>query len=218
MRCAEFKARVNHLLDRRLPPGSDPEVVEHAHSCFACSELLSSHESLLVAVRSMPAVRLRQPGERSLAQRVMAEMEPASSVSLPDKMLQAQASSRWDVTDPARRSWYLAAGITLTTAAALFISVIALKPAPVPPVDAGSPQNHLQIAQPSQQTSTMVAKASELEPIARVGYHVADGLSQVTQSMVSALRELRKRPLFRNTDEQPRSSHYSPWQWEEGLA
>jgi hypothetical protein len=218
MRCAEFEARLDHLLDQRLAPGLDPEIVEHVHSCFACSELLSSHESLLVAVRSMPAVRLRQPGERSLAQRVIAEMEPASWASPPDNILQAQTSSRSGVTDPPRRSWYLAAGITITTAAALFVSVIALKQAPVPPVDSGSPQNQIQIAQPSQQTSTMVANASELEPIAWVGYHVADGLSQVTRSMVSALQELRKRPLFRNTEEQPRSSHYSPWQWEEGLA
>jgi hypothetical protein len=41
--------RMNELLDERVSPDSDLELMEHARDCPACAELLAGHELLLAA-------------------------------------------------------------------------------------------------------------------------------------------------------------------------
>jgi len=51
-----------------------------------------------------------------------------------------------------------------------------------------------------------IAKSLPDEPIAWVGYHVADGMRPVASSMVSALNALKKRPLLWLDDDNNRRS------------
>jgi hypothetical protein len=106
------------------------------------------------------------------------------------------------------------AGVILAAAAAILIAVFPQfqrDAAPETP-DTAAPVLVEKQPQPSVGTpSTSIAWTDdELEPIAWVGYHVADGLKPVTSSMVSYLRELRKRPLFRSDDVNGRSSFLPP--------
>jgi hypothetical protein len=47
MHCVRFEMRLNELLDERVSPDSDLELLEHADDCPACAELLAGHELLL---------------------------------------------------------------------------------------------------------------------------------------------------------------------------
>lgn len=49
MHCEAFERRLNDLLDRRMPPGSDEALRAHAASCAGCQRLLDGHLVLLAA-------------------------------------------------------------------------------------------------------------------------------------------------------------------------
>ncbi len=114
-------------------------------------------------------------------------------------------------------------GLVLAAAAALLIAVLPwfreepqpAAPAGKPPLIVGTPAG---TSRESPTTEDDLNDYDDLAPIAWVGYQVADGLKPVTNSMVSALRELRKRPFFRGADEPQRSSFYSPREADEALA
>jgi hypothetical protein len=105
------------------------------------------------------------------------------------------------------------AGVILAAAAAILIAVFPQFQRDATPEtpDTAAPVLVEKQPQPSVDVQpTSIARSNDdLEPIAWVGYHVADGLKPVTSSMVSYLRELRKRPLFRS-DVNDRSSFLPP--------
>jgi hypothetical protein len=50
MRCEAFEARLDDVLDRRLPPEEDAELAAHAAACDDCRHLLAAHARLLECV------------------------------------------------------------------------------------------------------------------------------------------------------------------------
>jgi hypothetical protein len=55
MRCEEFEARLNDLLDLRLDPAEDHPLQLHARKCDDCQALLSSYVQAVTALESMPS-------------------------------------------------------------------------------------------------------------------------------------------------------------------
>src|SRR6516225_6236482 len=47
MHCVRFEMRLNELLDERISPDTDRELLNHAEDCPDCAELLAGHELLL---------------------------------------------------------------------------------------------------------------------------------------------------------------------------
>ena len=215
MQCVEFETQLNDRLDERLSPFVDNRLVDHAQNCPGCSELLAAHEVLLEGVQALPMARLGDAERQAFAERVVAEVGSApleafranASVELAERGPTAVASN-----GVARLAII---GFVVATAAALLIAVLPRfrdEPQPAAPgekrqmvVGTQDPQS---IDSPDRDVD--LKDYEDLAPIAWVGYQVADGLTPVTNSMVSALRELRKRPFFRHVDEQQRSSYYSP--------
>ncbi len=222
MQCVEFESRLNHLLDERLLPAVDNSLVEHAQSCADCSELLAAHELLLEGVQALPAAHLGDAERQAFAQRVVAVV--GSSPVEPFQNAEVELAG-WR---PAKLERHTASpmaigGLVLATAAALLMAVLPwfreepqpAMPAGKPPLIAGAQDAPMP---ESANSEGILSDYGDLAPIAWVGYQVADGLTPVTNSMVSALRELRKRPFFRTSDESQRSSFYLPSQTDEVLA
>jgi hypothetical protein len=238
MQCVEFEIRLNDILDKRLAPGFDLGIVQHAQSCATCSELLSAHESLLEGIAALPVPRLDDTGRLALAHRVVAEVGSAPMAPFPgagyglDKRSGHQSANTQAVPitaplelDPQRAaivaknhaSPLAVIGLILAAAAALLIAVLPRFRAHEQPA-APAGQKQIVVDTPGGRvtpapgdTTGVFNDYDDLALIARVGYQVADGLTPVTSSMVSALRELRKRPLFRSSpDSQRHSSSYLP--------
>jgi hypothetical protein len=221
MQCVEFESRLNHLLDERLLPSIDNSIVEHAQSCAVCSELLSAHEELLEGIQALPAAHLSDAERQAFAHRVVAEV--GSAPVEPFRNATAVELGRWRPSKLERRtvSPMAIGGLVLAAAAALFMAVLPwfreepTGPDGKPPLIVGAQDATLRA---SPNSEGVLNDYGDLAPIAWVGYQVADGLTPVTNSMVSALRELRKRPFFRTSDESQRSSFYLPRQTDEILA
>jgi hypothetical protein len=243
MQCVEFENRLNDLLDERFALSVDIGLVEHAQGCARCCELLAAHEALLEGVAAMPVARLGEADRLTIAYRAAAEVgsaprgpfqygdrdyagvdqriggrgEPATS---PVEL----APDRAAVVATSRAAPLALIGFVLASAAALLIALLpwfADSQQPVGPPD----QNQLIVDSDDQRppapedTTEVLRNYNGLALIARVGYQVADGLTPVTNSMVSALRELRKRPLFRSPEDiQGRSSSYLPRDADEMIA
>jgi len=216
MRCDEFETLLNELLDERASPRDNRKLLHHAQDCVACMELLQGHETLLAGVRTMPTVRLRQAEREvglSLAERVALEFRTnalskgANTPSAYENSVElARAGAVATATN--HRMTLAIVGTALTAAAAILIAFLP-NGASAPNVPDRSPPSNIRIVSPSNsadESSVARNDAGKLEAIAWVGYHAADVIAPLTNSMVSALRELKKRPLFRNPDEQLRSS------------
>jgi hypothetical protein len=214
MQCVEFESRLNDLLDERLLPGVDRSLAEHAQSCPGCCELLAAHELLLEGIQALPTVHFGDSARQRFAGRVVAEVGSSPLVHFRPGS-QVELAKSGPVVVAKRSAAPLAiAGLVLAAAAAVLIAALPAFREPQPAVPAGKQpllvgtQNGTVPESPDRQIA--LRDYEDLAPIARVGYQVADGLTPVTNSMVSALRELRKRPFFRSTDEPPRSSFYCP--------
>ena len=223
MQCAEFETRLNDLLDERLSPSVDSCLVEHAQSCACCSELLFTHELLLEGVQALPAARLSDVERQAFAHRVVAEV--GSSPVAPFRSSAEVELASWRPANLARRaaSPMAIGSLVLAAAAALLIAVLPwFRGEPQPATPPGKQRlivgTQDGTSNESPNPERLLNGYEDLAPIAWVGYQVADGLTPVTNSMVSALRELRKRPFFRSSDEPQRSSLYSPRQTDEVLA
>lgn len=46
MNCDQFEIAVNEVLDQRLAPGEDPDLLQHASECPACEELLQIYSAM----------------------------------------------------------------------------------------------------------------------------------------------------------------------------
>jgi hypothetical protein len=234
MKCVEFETRLNDLLDERalpIAPNVDGRLLDHAQNCARCSDLLSAHEALLEGVAAMPVARLSEVERLTVAHRIVAEVGSAPLAPFqgdndrdhirPAGDLHSACSVELDadrapLVAPNRTAPLALIGFVLATAAALLLALLPWFRGDEQPVAPADP--NLQITdvphqqQPSLDDTTEVLRNyNGLALMARVGYQVADGLTPVTNSMVSALRELRKRPLFRNPEDGPgRSSSYLP--------
>jgi hypothetical protein len=211
MRCAEFEARLNDVLDERAEPAADRSLAEHAERCPRCAELAASHELLLEGTRLLPKVELRPAERATLARHVGAALANGDhsfrngTVELADSESLAMGSNR--------RLSLAMTGLAVAAAAMLLITVLPrLRDA-----DGPQPNNlpeHANIADvdPRPQLEKEVVPSTdprqELEGIAWVGYQLADGLKPVTSSMVEKVREWRKRPPIFHSDDNLRSSQY----------
>jgi hypothetical protein len=222
MQCVEFESRLNGLLDERLSPAVDDRLVEHAQRCTGCSELLAVHELLLEGIQELPTVRLCDADLRVFAHRVVAEVGSLPAERFPTATQVELLECDSPVVAKSVVAPWTIVGIVLATAAALLIALMLRSPTQprpgAPDVDSnlfvGPPDRTL----PKTNHEGPITDYGDLALIARVGYQVADRLTPVTNSMVSAYRELRKRPFFRNSDEPQRSSFYAPHGVDEVLA
>jgi hypothetical protein len=223
MQCVEFETRLNDLLDERHAPSLDTLLNEHADHCASCADLLSHHETLLEGVEALPKVRLSHDGRRAFAERVFSALTPMpiDSLSRIEEPTLVERSPTVQATS--RSSAWAMVGFAIAAAAAILIAVLPWFGSGRDPAAPNQPS--ISIAEdnsggnpPLPPTDIPWDNLGELHPIAWVGFQVADGLKPVTSSMVSALRELRKRPLFRGDDASGRSSLYIPRAENEFLA
>jgi len=217
MRCAEFESRLNDLLDERVEPAGDAVLTEHAERCPQCAELVAAHELLLEGTRLLPKVQLR-PGEReTLGRRVIAAMV-ADGPPFRNTTVELANHQPLEMVSARRPSLAMIA-LAVATAAAVLIAVLPwFRDAAAPRPDNRPDPSMIVDVNPDSPTSPRpdqvppvdpsLDRGQELEPIAWVGYQMADGLKPVTSSMVERLREWRKRPPIFHSDENPRSSHY----------
>jgi hypothetical protein len=215
MRCAEFEARLNDLLDERVEPAADAVLTDHAERCPLCAELAASHELLLEGTRLLPKVQLRPGESEMLGRRVVAAVAVEgppfrhATVELADRQPLAMASGR--------RASLAMIGVAAAAAAAVLIAVSPwFRNAEAPQPNQGPDLNNVakEIKSELPADPTLDLPPANLlidpgqEPIAWVGYQMADGLKPVTSSMVEKMREWRKRPPIFYNDESPRSSQY----------
>ncbi len=72
MQCAEFRTRLNRLLDQRRPL-SDARLQSHARQCPECHAWLAGHEALLSGLAGLP---MPEPAD-DLPERVLGQLRPA---------------------------------------------------------------------------------------------------------------------------------------------
>lgn len=211
MQCAEFEDRLNELLDEREQPSFDAELAAHAAACARCADSLAACQLLLDGIACLPGVQLSSNEEHALTARVLAEMSCAPSSFPAERPLLTEAAVELAACEsPAmasrRRAAVAMIGIAIAVAAALLIAVLpmfrrdevtpAAQPGPSHVAgDAAAPK-----ATVDPLNSFPRSGDGDLEPIAWVGYKMADGIKPVTSSMVEALKEFRKRPIFRGED------------------
>jgi hypothetical protein len=211
MRCAEFEARLNDVIDERAEPAADAVLAEHAERCPRCAELAASHELLLEGTRLLPKVELR-PVERAAMARQVAAAVAAGEQSFRDGTL-ALADGEPLAVAKNRRASLAMIGLAVGVAAALLITVLPrLRDADAPEPNNRPEHGNIADVDPRPQLEPKVVPATdprqELEGIAWVGYQLADGLKPVTSSMVEKVREWRKRPPIFHSDDNLRSSQY----------
>jgi hypothetical protein len=102
MKAEQFEARINELLDRRIPPGSDPELRRLAGDSDELRLILASYSLLLEAVEKLP--------------------QPAASDDLAPRLVAAASSTTAEprvLEHPMLRYWILGLG----AAAALLVAI-----------------------------------------------------------------------------------------------
>jgi hypothetical protein len=114
MQCARFEDRLNQLLDERLSPECDAELLAHAQRCDSCRELLAISEQLFLGLelRDYPEV------SPDFAQRVVAVA--ARSEPTPGQDLLTRSTTR----EPKR--WNFAPWASLAVAASLLLAAVPL--------------------------------------------------------------------------------------------
>lgn len=198
MHCVRFEMRLNELLDQRVSPAADRELLDHAQDCPECAELLAGHDLLTSGLE---------------------RFEPSVA---PDFSVRVAAQ----FADESRRSWRTRwIGSITAIAAGLLLAVGILHLLNSPAEDRGLPGNRV-VTDPAVFNSPKVGSRPSREVYAqlidfgdemrqRIGQQrpewvteVADGLKPVADSMSAALHALR-RTLPRG--EAPvRSSQFEP--------
>lgn len=87
MKCNEFEIQLDAVLDERLPPENDPQLVVHARECAACAELLTATGEVLEGVRGLSVPEL----DGTLSRRVLEELKREKVGSAPHYVLYAAA-------------------------------------------------------------------------------------------------------------------------------
>jgi hypothetical protein len=148
MRCDEFEARLNDLLDLRLDPTDDLPLADHADDCAICERLLSAYRDSLSA---LPPQELPAPADLSC--RVLEHWQ-SESIELSDRS----------------RGWYLPHFVT--AAAAILIAFYLFRPderpAPRPIIRSNDAQLHTSSPRPAApspiRSLAESANADGLEP------------------------------------------------------
>jgi hypothetical protein len=92
MKCTDFEHRLNQLLDDRLRPESDPQLLAHAEGCFDCREMLAAQESLFLGMAQLKR-RSVSDMEAGFGPRVLSELNASEAqISLPPP---ARQPIRW---------------------------------------------------------------------------------------------------------------------------
>lgn len=197
MTCVGFEARLDDLLDRRLPLEGDAELNEHTKACPHCARLIADHQALLQAV-DLLAERSPEPiSSKSHSHRTMAAKQPtASARALP-------RSTVW-IAAAVAAAVLVAAGVRQWTST-VPTATIAERRSPdrdlVPP-QSQRPMSREALAAGATDTRNLLAaqSAGEMESIASlIGprqrtlmEQMSDGLKPVTHSMSAALNALRR--------------------------
>ncbi len=111
MQCRQFEDRWNELLDERLSPESDNQLVDHARVCEPCRQLLVGQAVLFAGLEHWETPAL----ENGFEQRVLSASGFAAIASLP-----TQRSS-------GRRKWWVAGGLIATAAGVLLLVTLQLR-------------------------------------------------------------------------------------------
>ena len=115
MRCGEFEARLQEVLDRRGDPRADEVLSAHAAECAACRALEHALSRALVRLAS-----LRPPACRdNLATRILAEVYATEEGAAPSSVAVVELPIRSDVGAPRDRSamWWAAVAAAVVLAA-----------------------------------------------------------------------------------------------------
>jgi predicted anti-sigma-YlaC factor YlaD len=56
MRCAEFRVRLDGVLDARRAPQRDPELKAHARHCPKCAQWMAGHDELIATIAELPTI------------------------------------------------------------------------------------------------------------------------------------------------------------------
>lgn len=204
MRCTDFEAKLNELLDQGRSLKSDAELCQHARECPACSDLAAAYSQLRLATQKL------------------AEPEPSPEFSV--AVLQSFNASR-RVEIQRRRTGRRRALMGLVAVAAALVLAITLRPKPLPEVAAPIAKVEAQAKAPvdlpaTDTDETGAAQAvfvltdqyevfvretdSTVRHMEWVG-EVAEGFRPLGQSLYSALNAIR-RTLPINSGERERSS------------
>ena len=178
---------------------------------------MTSHELLLDGTRLLPKVQLRSGESELLGRRVVAAVAVEGP---PFRHATLELANRQPLAVASNRGPALAViSLVVATAAAVLIAVsLWFRDAEAPQPNKGP---DLGDVAKEAKTELRVDPTLDLppanllidpgqEPIAWVGYQMADGLKPVTSSMVEKMREWRKRPPIFYNDESPRSSQNLP--------
>lgn len=113
MQCAKFEVRLNQLLDERLLPECDTDLLAHAERCEACRELLAMSEQLFLGLEmhELPAL------SPDFAARVVAA---ANSPAVLECELVESAKA------PRRQRISLSTWVSITVAASLLAALVPL--------------------------------------------------------------------------------------------
>lgn len=160
MQCARFEDRLNELLDERLSPQCDAELLAHAQDCDACRELLAISEQLFLGLE---LCAYPEPSP-DFAQRVVAaaaRCEPASGQDLLTRS-----------TSRDQKRWRVPVWVSVAVAASLLVATIPLlgwlNPSEPSSVanregEAVAPQPHVPQTRPEPKPNTVPLVAQQTE-------------------------------------------------------
>jgi hypothetical protein len=197
MHCVRFEMRLNQLLDDRVSPDSDPDLVEHARECPDCGELFLGQEFLLQGIEAFD--------------------EPSAG---PDLAVRVAAEAAAGSRRSRRRSWArfvpaVAAGLLLAFGVwHLLKGPAGLNPSPNNRITNTLPRTVPSVAPESTNPyHNFVVRTEEWrqqlggQPLEWVD-QMADGLKPVAESMSAAFHALRR--TFPGGETPARSSQFEP--------
>ncbi len=173
MRCAEFRVRLDGILDARCSPQRDPELRAHARHCPKCAEWLAGHDELLAAVPDLP----------------MISPAPDFGLQVLQELAQVQRQSNHRKR-LAQLTMALAAGLLIALASWRSLSVFQGDSVPKfvnhPALGAVAFEAHyLQLAETTRNLAGNITS-----PQVELAGEVAEGFKPVTRSVYSALHNL----------------------------
>ena len=173
MRCAEFRVRLDGILDARRSPQRDPELKAHARHCPKCAEWMAGHDELLAAVPDLSMISIAQ----DFGLLVLQELAQAERLRIRRKRL-------------SQLTMALAAGLLIALASWRSLGVFrgdsVAKFANHPAFGTIAFETHyLQLAKTTRNLAGNITS-----PQVELAGEVAEGFKPVTRSVYSALHNL----------------------------
>jgi hypothetical protein len=85
MNCERFEAKLDELVDQRLPADSDASLMNHVERCPRCARLLADYETIVDAMNQVQLPDSNELGARVLAELAAPAASPAHAVELPQR-------------------------------------------------------------------------------------------------------------------------------------